>query len=293
MNQTDHALTQFFYTILTNPTAAETLLHNYPEHEQKMLQITATQNSILLKYATRPKPAQVRPLVAHMRKIFSEPIDSYAVTTLIDATFAFHDTPVQRRFDALNPTTKNRMQHLLPHAIYTEIQPSPNDTHNWVTTSAEHYTSALQALTEEFGPDFGGYYRIVCSSPETATDYLNNATITPEHKHDMVTHTAHAAIHHLFPQGPTTAGRQRLLHHLHTHYGDFPTELLDQIIDHAYTPNQPDFTPNTTTYELAIHLPSAMAALNKMTSFDIGDFARKCYKNTANRPTPHKNTKDH
>lgn len=268
--------TRFFRAILTDPTAAQELLEHHPEHEQVLLIATAAQNAILYGFPTQPKPTQIRTLASSMRKMFTEPIDSYAIAMLIQSVFTPESLETQHRLDALPIDTKRRMSTLLPHAIYSTNHSISNADH-WAQEASKYYNDGLKIISNEYGFQLGGFYRMVCTHPLEAARHLkNDATISTEQKLVMAATATATALRHFFPQGPTTAGHQRLLHYLQTNHGDFPTETFDQIIDHIFNPPTETLPFDGPVYAIMILIPSAVSSLTNMTNFGIAEFAKAC-----------------
>lgn len=282
----DHDLAAVFHAILTDPNAAVPLLSAFSETERHALVFTATENAILWAFPTAPKPPEIRFLASHMRKIFDEPIDSHAIATTISTAFDPDNPILHRRLDAIDRETKRRMAFLLPHALYLASQPSPSEIDTWLQDTTTKYEQAMQILTANLGPDMGGFYRIVCINPYQATAYLNaDTTMTAEEKGLMVITAAVTALTKLFPDSdPTTPARERLIDHLHKEHDGFPTEVLHKFLHHTLIPDQhPDFEDmefDDDSFTVAILLPSAVAALTRMTSVDIGIFAEQCHATT-------------
>lgn len=98
----------------------------------------------------------------------------------------------------------------------------------------------------------------------------------------MVLTAAVTALTKLFPDGElTTPARERLLDHLHKEHDGFPTEVFDKFLHHTLTLDEHLDSENMEfdddSFTVAILLPSAIAALTRMTSVDIGIFAERCY----------------
>lgn len=155
-------------SLRTNPSKAETLIPQYPEHEQHTIVFTATQTATRTTWNTEPQASQIRALATHMRQRFDEPIDAYAIATTINLVFNPTSTQLQHRYDAIDFHTKRRMAFLIPSALHSFTQPTPTETETWVKTTITEYEQSIQMLNEHLGPDLGGFYRIICTAPQAA-----------------------------------------------------------------------------------------------------------------------------
>lgn len=138
-------LATFFHTLRTNPSKAETLIPQYPEHEQHTIVFTATQTATRTTWNTKPPASQIRALATHMRQRFDEPIDAYAIATTINLVFNPTSTQLQHRYDAIDSHTKRRMAFLIPSALHSFTQPTPTETETWVKTTIQSERPACRS----------------------------------------------------------------------------------------------------------------------------------------------------
>lgn len=269
----------FFHALLTDPDTATDLLETFTSRNTRgMLVSCGAQSAICSAFTALPRPAQIRDLVKQMRRCYDEPIDSFAVVTIINACLAPESVTFQRRLDSLDSRLMRRVSLLLPHALFAASNASDTDVEQWVDQTLTHFHAGMRLLRTDFGDDFGEFYRVVCTDPVGANAVLDADTTMPEHQQSMMAfNAAVGALRFLFPDGePDPQQRSVLADRIIQQYGQFPTDVLDALIDACWHDAQPTGIDPTDLYAVALLLPSIMVTTLSMTTKGITDFMRVC-----------------
>lgn len=280
-NPPDPNVVRFFRLVLTDPAAAETELEQWSKNERAMLRSCAAQQAIMSGFQEMPKPAQIRALASHMRRTFNEPIDTFALASVIESCFVPDSVAAQRRLDSIDPRIMRRIAFLLPHGIYSGSTVPERDVNRWVDKAVNHFLTGRQSMIEAFGEDYAEFYRTVCIDADGAARLLfSDDTKTPEQRSLMVYNAASGALHTIFQgRNPERDERDRLAEDIERVYGEFPVEALEQIIDACFDPDDDDnWMDETTHMSVATLLPSMMVRRLGMTAMGINDFMRACRK---------------
>jgi hypothetical protein len=280
-NPPDPNTVRFFRLILTDPAAAETELDQWPQPEQVMLRSCAAQQAIMTGFPNMPKPAQIRTLASRMRRIFNEPVDTFALATIIESCFTPDSVAAQRRLDSIHPNVMRRTAFLLPHGIYAVAAFTDADVDRWVVNAVDHFMRGRQSMIEAFGEDYAEFYKTVCVDPDGAAKLLfKDDTKTPHQRSIMVYNAASGALHMLFEgRNPDRGERDRLAEDMELLHGEFPVEALEDIIDAFADPTVEDHWKDETVHlSVATLLPSVMVHRLRMTTMGINEFMRSCRK---------------
>jgi hypothetical protein len=280
-NPPDPNVVRFFRLVLTDPATAETELDQWSKNERAMLRSCAAQQAIMSGFQEMPNPAQISALASHMRLIFNEPIDTFALATVIESCFTPESVAAQRRLDSIHPNIMRRTAFLLPHGIYSLADVPERDVDRWVDKAVNHFLAGRQSMIEAFGEDYAEFYRTVCIDADGAARLLfGDDTKTPHQRSIMVYNAASGALHMLFDgRKPTREERDRLAKDIELLHGEFPVEVLEQIIDAFADPTaEDDWRDETDHLSVATLLPSTMVQLLGMTTMGINDFMRSCRK---------------
>lgn len=279
-NPPDPNVVRFFRLILTNPAAAETELDQWSKNERAMLRSCAAQQAIMSAFQKMPTPGQIRAIASRMRHLFNEPIDTFALATIIESCFVPDSVAAQRRLDSLDPRVMRRIAFLLPHGIYSGVQVDEAIVNRWVDKAVQHFLSGRAAMVEAFGEDYAEFYRTVCVDPAHAANLLfADESKTPKQRTVMVYNAASGALHVLFNgENPDRDERDRLAKDMERLHGEFPTEALEEIIDACFDPREGNWLDETVHLSVATLLPSTMVQLMGMTTMGINDFMRACRK---------------
>jgi len=280
-NPPDPNVVRFFRLILTDPAAAETELDQWSKNERAMLRSCAAQQATMSGFQEMPKPAQIRALASRMRRIFNEPIDSFALASVIESCFTPDSVAAQRRLDSIHPQVMRRIAFLLPHGIYSGAAVPAADVDRWVDKAVNHFLVGRQSMIEAFGEDYAEFYRTVCINPSGAARLLfEDDTKTPHQRSIMVYNAASGALHILFEgRRPDRDERDRLAKDIELLHGEFPVEALEEIIEAFADPTaQGHWRDETVHLSVATLLPSVMVHRLGMTTMSINDFMRSCRK---------------
>jgi len=276
----DPAVVRFFRLVLTDPAAAEPELDQWSKNERAMLRSVAAQQAIMSGFQKLPGPAQIRALASRMRRIFDEPIDTFALATVIESCFVPDSVAMQRRLDSIDPRIMRRIAFLLPHGIYSGATASEADINRWVDKAVNHFQEGRQSVIEAWGEDYAEFYRTVCIDPSRAARLLfADDTKTPHQRSIMVYNAASGALHTLFGgRNPSRDERDRLAKDMERLHGEFPVEVLEQIIDACFDPKEDNWMDETTHLSVATLLPSTMVRLLGVTTMGINEFMSACRK---------------
>lgn len=276
----DPNIVRFFRLLLTDPAAAEPELDQWSKNERAMLRSVGAQQAIMSGFQEMPRPREIRVLASRMRRIFDEPIDTFALASVIESCFVPDSVAAQRRLDSIHPNIMRRIAFLLPHGIYSKSTVSDTDINRWVDKAVNHFLKGRESMVEAFGEDYAEFYRTVCIDPDGATRLLfTDDTKSPEQRSIMVYNAASGALHTLFDgRNPSRDERDRLAKDMERLYGEFPVDALEQIIDACFDPREGHWMDETVHLSVALLLPSTMVHRLGMTTMGINDFIRSCRK---------------
>lgn len=278
MSDPQQRITGLFKTLLTDPKAAEAALLDWSdnENERAALRSCAAQQAIIAGFTEPPKPAQVRAIASRLRRALDEPIDSFAIATIIDSVFHPESPAVNQRMLSIDQLVLRRMIFLLPHGIYIDSTASDADIHGWAERATAHFMRAGQLLLDDYGPDWGEFYWTLCTNPLAAYQVIErNDDIPHEHKRTMVFNAAFGALNIMFAgQRPTPDERAALIERMQHLHGDFSVEGLDNLIHGCFETT--DWPDHPERYTVAFLMPSTMIDHQRMGGREVIDFVRRC-----------------
>jgi len=274
----------YFRAAITDPKAAEVLAGDWDPDHQTALRSVAAQQAILAAYPERLDRAGVRSLTRRMRKVTGEPIDSYAVATIIDSFFDPESDAVVRRIESIPLERLRRMTFLLPYGIFTgAITPLPaTDIEKWIDAATTHFERAMEYLPKQFGSDYGKFYSNVCTSPAKAyIDLTARTDISDLRKRAMIYTAAFVALRRMYGDtSPTPTQRDQLIAEMRPPDDDSFDAAIAHLIHIAYS-DDPHWPDDDEHLPIALLLPKTMADLRDYNLVDIAKYMQTCVETEA------------